>query len=48
MIKNIMFLLIMRNDMTDSLNAYKAKGLDESWLCNLRYGHLHFGGLDLL
>ena len=38
----------MRNDMIDSLNAYKAKDLDESWLWNLRYGHLHFGGLDLL
>ena len=38
----------MRNDMTNSLNAYKAKCLDDSWLCHLRYGHLHFGGLDLM
>jgi hypothetical protein len=30
------------------LNAYKAGSLDESWLWHLRYGHLHFGGLDLL
>jgi hypothetical protein len=29
MTKNIMFPLIMRNDFTDSLNAYKAKGFDE-------------------
>jgi len=30
------------------LNAYKYGSLDESWLWHLRYGHLHFGGLDLL
>ena len=29
MTKNRMFPLIMRNDLTNSLNAYKAKGLDE-------------------
>ena len=38
----------MRNDLTNSLNAYKTKSLDQSWLWNLRYGHLHFGGLELL
>ena len=38
----------MRNDLTNSLNAYKTKNLDQSWLCHLRYGHLHFGGLDFL
>jgi hypothetical protein len=43
-----MFPLVMRNDLSGSLNAYKAESLDESWLWNLRYGHLHFGGLDLL
>jgi hypothetical protein len=48
MTKSRMFPLIMINDMNDSLNAYKAKGLDESWIGNFRYGHLHFGGLDLL
>ena len=48
MTKNRMFPLIMRNDLTNSLNAYKTKSLDQSWLWNLRYGHLHFGVLDLL
>jgi hypothetical protein len=48
MTKNRMFPLIMRNDLTESLNDYKAKGLDESWLWDLRYGHLHFGGIDSL
>ena len=48
MTKNRMFSLIMRNDLTNSLNSYKTKILYQSWLWNLRYGHLHFGGLDLL
>ena len=48
MTKNRLFPPIMRNDITNSLNAYKGKGWDESWLGNLRYGHLHFGGLYLL
>jgi hypothetical protein len=48
MTNNIMFPLIMRNDPTDSLNAYKDKDLNESWLWHLTYGNLHFGGLDLL
>ena len=39
------FPLIMRNDLTNSLNDYKTKSLDQSWLWHLRYGHLHFGGL---
>jgi len=30
------------------MNAYKAGSLDESWLWHLRYGHLHYGGLELL
>ena len=48
MTMNRMFPLIMRNNFTNSLNAYKTNTLDQSWLWNLRYGHLHFGGLDLL
>jgi hypothetical protein len=47
MTKNRMFPLVMRNYLS-SLNAYKDGSLDEYWLWNLRYGHLHFGGLDLL
>lgn len=46
--KDTMFLIIMRNELTPSLNDYKTKNFDESWLWNLRYGHLYFGGLDLL
>jgi hypothetical protein len=46
--KNRMFPLVMLNDLSGSLNAYKIESLDESWLWNLRYGHLHFGCLDLL
>ena len=46
MTKNRMFPLIMRNDLTNSLNAYKTKSLDQSSLWHLRYGHLHFDGLD--
>ena len=48
MTKNRMFPLIMRNELSPSLNAYKTSNFDESWLWNLRYGHLYFGGLDLL
>jgi hypothetical protein len=48
MSKNRMFPLVMRNDLSGSLNVYKDGILDESWLWHLRYGHLHFGGLDLL
>jgi hypothetical protein len=48
MTMNRTFLLVMRNDLSGSLNAYKDGSLDESWLWHLRYGHLHFGGLDLL
>ena len=29
---NMMFLLIMRNGLTDSLNSYKTNNLDQSWL----------------
>ena len=48
MTKNRMFPLTMRNDLNNSLNSYKTKSLDQSWLWHLRYGHLHFGGLYLL
>jgi hypothetical protein len=48
MTNNMMFPLITRNDLTESLNAYKTKALDDSWLYHLIYGHLHFGGLDLM
>lgn len=48
MTKNRMFPLIMRNELSPSLNGYKTNKLDESWLWHLRYGHLYFGGLDLL
>ena len=48
MTKNRMFPLIIRNDLTNSLNAYKTKNLEQSWLWHLRYGHLHFGDLNLL
>ena len=48
MTRNRMFSLIMRNDLTNSLNAYKTKSLYHSWLWNLGCGHLHFGGLDFL
>ena len=41
MTKNRMFPLTMRNDLTNSLNAYKTKSLDQSWLWHLRYGHLN-------
>ena len=48
MTKNIMFPLITRNGLTNSLNSYKTKSLDQSWIWHLRYGYLHFGGLDFL
>jgi hypothetical protein len=48
MIEIRIFPLVMRNDLSGSLNAYKAESLDESWLWHLRYGNLHFGGVDLL
>jgi hypothetical protein len=48
MTKNRMFPLVMINDLSGSLNVYKDGSLDEYWLWHLRYGHLHFGGLDLL
>lgn len=48
MTKNRMFPLVMRNELTPSLNSYKTKNFDESWLWHLRYGHLYFGDLDLL
>ena len=46
--KNRMFLLIMRNNLTNYLNSYKTKSLNQSRLWHLRHGHLHFGGLDLI
>ena len=45
MSRNRMFLLNIQNDVAKCLKAcYK----DASWLWHLRYGHLNFGGLDLL
>ena len=45
MSKNRMFPLNIQNDVAKCLKAcYK----DASWLWNLRFGHLNFGGLELL
>ncbi|CAB75469.1 copia-type reverse transcriptase-like protein [Arabidopsis thaliana] len=45
MSKNRMFVLNIRNDIAQCLKmCYK----EESWLWHLRFGHLNFGGLELL
>ncbi|CAJ2639360.1 unnamed protein product [Trifolium pratense] len=45
MSRNRMFVLNMQNDVAQCLKmCYK----EESWLWHLRFGHLNFGGLELL
>ncbi|KAK2411591.1 putative mitochondrial protein [Trifolium repens] len=45
MSRNRMFVLNIQNDVAQCLKmCYK----EESWLWHLRYGHLNFGGLELL
>lgn len=48
MTKNRLYPLTLRTNAYDYVMAYKAKSEDQSWLWHLRYGHLYFGGLNLL
>lgn len=55
MTRNGMFPLIMKADLKNkeeitavTQEAFQSEPKDENWLSHLRFGHLNFGGLNLL